>query len=218
MSVLTAGKQKDSEYSAEKTDLQTSDLEPVCDLLLHKERFAPYVHNYGSYGQYIEDFVNYLKNGQFILDEESRPTENLIIRYKLRFSEIKFKFLDNSSLISQIWLLDLVINSLYCKLISGIFCSNSIIELSWIMERLNKISAFSFPCKDFTNCSCNSGIRAPSRIIDTAYTTNLKNIMFLRWITNLSSIYNPFIVLLIVNLAGIVIVVNNSVVLSYSME
>ena len=60
MSVLTAGKQKDSEYSAEKTDLQTSDLEPVCDLLLHKERFAPYVHNYGSYGQYIEDFVNYL--------------------------------------------------------------------------------------------------------------------------------------------------------------
>ena len=85
MSVLTRETQ---EKSTNQSDLQTSDLEPVCDLLLHKERFAPYVHNLGSFGQYIEDFVRYLKNGKFTLDEESRPLENLIIRYKLRFSEV----------------------------------------------------------------------------------------------------------------------------------
>lgn len=94
MSVLIGGKQKNDsigknqEQDTDNTNLSTTDLEPLCDLMLHKDRFAPYVHNLGSFGQYIEDFVAYLKNNPFLLDEEIRSSENLIIRNMLRFSDV----------------------------------------------------------------------------------------------------------------------------------
>jgi DNA-directed RNA polymerase II subunit RPB2 len=68
--------------------LQTNDLEPVCDLLLIKERFAPYTHNLGSYSQFIQEFVYYLKHNLFILYEEARPNENIVSRDILRFTDV----------------------------------------------------------------------------------------------------------------------------------
>lgn len=82
MSILIAGS-----TNKNKPQKNNINLESVCDLIF-KDRFSPYIHNYGSFGQYIEEFVSYLKTNKFILDEEYRSSENLIIRNMLRFSDI----------------------------------------------------------------------------------------------------------------------------------
>jgi len=70
--------------------ISTKDIEPVMDLIF-KDRFSKYKHLYDSYNQFIDEtIIACLKDGNFVLDEETKTDENKIVRHLFRFSNVSF--------------------------------------------------------------------------------------------------------------------------------
>jgi DNA-directed RNA polymerase II subunit RPB2 len=76
-------------YDNVTNEINTKDLEVVMDLLF-KEKFSRFKHLYDSYNQFIDEtVVSILKEGTFLLDEETTQ-DNKVIKHSFRFSNISF--------------------------------------------------------------------------------------------------------------------------------
>jgi len=77
-----------SYYNNTNDNISTKHIEPL-ERLLFKKKFAPYVHMHESYNRWVsKDIVEYLVNGNYIIDEEIH--DNNLIRHKIKFSNIEF--------------------------------------------------------------------------------------------------------------------------------